>query len=125
MMIQLESPKADYVREARRDLYNLAVRWGLWIGDTPARRACGTIAPVAAVMMLIPSLTFLVLDPADRILKRRRAEELIELAQRHAKWQVTAWLIFLDPERTFEVHTLTPDQLLDLVAQDPYDVHEP
>ena len=69
-------------------------------------------------MLSIPSVALAVLDLADRIRKRRRAEELIGRAQHLAAQQVTVFLI--SDGRAVDLRTLTPDQLLDLLAsEDP------
>ena len=56
------------------------------------------------------------LDLADRIHKRRRATELIDHAQQLATQRVIVHLI--TQNRTVELRTLTPDQLLDLANDD-------
>ena len=72
---------------------------------------------LATLVLSIPSAALAVLDLADRIRKRRRANELIDHAQQLAAQQVTVYLI--TPGRTVELRTLTPDQLLDLADEDP------
>ena len=56
-------------------------------------------------------------DLADRIHKRRRATELIDHAQQLATQPVTINVI--TGNRTVELRTLTPDQLLDIADEDP------
>ena len=67
--------------------------------------------------MSIPPAALAVRDLADRIRKRRRANELIDHAQQLAAQQVTVYL--MSRSRTVELRTLTPDQLLDLADEDP------
>jgi hypothetical protein len=64
----------------------------------------------------LPSAALAVLDLADRIGKRRRAEELIDHARHEATQQVSIYLISHD--RPVELRTLTPDQLLDQIADE-------
>lgn len=60
------------------------------------------------------------LDLADRIRKRRRAEELTDQAKQPADKQVAVRAICRS--RTIELRTLTPDQLLDILAcEDQHD----
>jgi hypothetical protein len=117
MIIQLESSKAENVKAAWRELDNLADRWGQATTLAPATTAFGSIQPVAAIMVLIPSAALTVRNPADRIRKRHRAKELIDEAQYLTAGQVTAWLV--SPGRVVELRTQTPDQLLRLASQDP------
>jgi hypothetical protein len=129
MIIQLESAAAENVGAARRSLEALAQSWGQEIGEGPAEAttAAGTghddgdkvIDPVAVASLVvsIPSAVLAVQDLADRIRKRRRAQELIDQAQQLAARHVTIYLT--SPGRTVELRTLTPDQLLDLADEDP------
>ncbi|MEU2061874.1 hypothetical protein [Streptomyces sp. NPDC013455] len=57
-----------------------------------------------------------VADIADRIRKRRRAGELIERAQQLRAQQATARLVLED--RSVDLATLTPDQFMDLIADE-------
>jgi len=127
MIIQLESATAEDTAMARRSLEELAHSWGEAITDTDAgppesgstgRGDGKVIDPVALATLAvsIPSAALAVLDLADRIRKRRRAGELIDHAQHLAGQQVTIYLIA--PDRTVELRTLTPDQLLDLLSGD-------
>jgi hypothetical protein len=127
MIIQLESATAEDTGRARRSLEELARSWGEEITDTDAeppaagmtRRGDGKgIDPVALATLVvsIPSAALAAVDLADRIRKRRRAGELIDHAQQLAGQQVTIYVIV--PERTVELRTLTPDQLLDLLPDD-------
>ncbi|MEV7287093.1 hypothetical protein AB0O01_21420 [Streptomyces sp. NPDC093252] len=74
------------------------------------------IDPVALTSLIvsIPSAMLAVADITDRIRKRRRAGELIEHAQQA---QAQARLVIGD--RSIDLATLTPDQLLDLIADEP------
>ena len=126
MIIQLESATAEETGRARRSLEELARSWGEEITDTHAAPAAGSarhgdgkgIDPVALATLAvsIPSAALGALDLADRIRKRRRAGELIEHAQQLAEQQVNIYVIV--PERTVELRTLTPDQLLELLPDD-------
>ena len=127
MIIQLHSATAENVEAARRDLEALAHRWGHEMAQDPAhaREAAGTarnddkvIDPlsVTALMLSIPSAALAVLDLADRIHKRRRAKQLIDRARQLAAQQVTVRL--MSQNRPVELTTLTPDQLLDLMADE-------
>jgi hypothetical protein len=127
MIIQLESATAEDTSTARRSLEELARSWGEQITDAHAepptsgltRRSDGkVIDPVALATLVvsIPSAALAALDLADRIRKRRRAGELIKHAQHLAGQQVNIYLIA--SQRTVELRTLTPDQLLDLLPDD-------
>jgi hypothetical protein len=128
MLIQLESATAEDTTAARRTLEALARSWGQEITEAPAEAPAATgaahhddskvIDPVAvtSLVMSIPSAALAVLDLADRIRKRRRAGELINHAQHLVEHQVNIYVI--TPERTVELRTLTPDQLLDLLPAD-------
>jgi hypothetical protein len=130
MIIQLESATAGNVEAAKHSLEAMARSWGHEIAEAPAEAtaAAATIhdhndkiidpVPVAALVLSIPSAALAVLDLADRIHKRRRAKELINQAQQLAAQQTTVCL--MSRSRTVELRTLTPDQLLDLLAgEDP------
>ncbi|MFF7377513.1 hypothetical protein ACIP4Q_16975 [Streptomyces massasporeus] len=71
---------------------------------------------VTALVVSIPSAMLAVADIADRIRKRRRASELIERAQQLGAQQVVVRLVGED--RSIDLATLTPDQLLDLIADE-------
>lgn|SRR5690349_1068394 len=127
MIIQLESATNENLGAARRSLEAMAQDWGHEITEGPAEATTAVrtirnedkiIDPVsiAILVMSIPPAVLAVRDLADRIGKRRRAKELIDQAQQLAAQQVTIYLITSD--RTVELSTLTPDQLLDL-AEDP------
>ena len=67
-------------------------------------------------MLSIPSAALAVVDLADRIHKRRRAKELIDHARQLVTQQVTACV--MSQSRPVALTTLTPDQLLDLLANE-------
>jgi hypothetical protein len=79
-----------------------------------ARKAIDPIS-LAALIVSIPSAVLAVLDLADRIEKRRRAQKLIEEAKRlHAEREVVVFV--MDREIAKPLDDLEPDDLLD-VAQ--------
>jgi hypothetical protein len=77
------------------------------------------IDPLALTSLIvsIPSAMLAVADIADRIHKRRRAGELIEHARQLRAQQATVRLVRED--RSIDLATLAPDQLLDLIADEP------
>ena len=129
MIIQLETATAADAEAARRSLQDLARSWDQEITPAPAsttppaRTETGddkAIDPVslATLAVSLPSAALAALDLADRIRKRRRAEELIDHARQQATQQVNIYLI--TQNRPVELRTLTPDQLLDQIAdEDP------
>ena len=129
MIIQLESVTAADAETARRNLQDLARSWGQDLTPAPARTALAArpgpgdgkaIDPVslATLAVSLPSAALAALDLADRIGKRRRAEELIDHARHQATQQVSIYLI--TQGRPVELRTLTPDQLLDQITdEDP------
>jgi hypothetical protein len=129
MIIQLEGPATGNIEAAQRNLEALAHSWGYEIVQAPADtlptatshdQNSKVIDPgsVAATVLSIPSAALAVLDLADRIHKRRKAKELIDHAHQLTVQQVTVNLI--SQERTVELRTLDPDQLLNLLAdEDP------
>jgi hypothetical protein len=121
MIIQIETPDAARLDKARRDLQDLARSWDQEITDTPAgtpaTRTDGKIidpVAIASLAVSLPSAALAVADLADRIRKRRRATDLINHARQLAASQVTITVI--TSGRAAQVSTLTPDQLLDLEA---------
>src|SRR5262249_41766854 len=127
MIIQLDTTTAENLEAARRQLTALAHSWGQDMTPAPATRpqAAGAArndarvidpASVTALALSTPSAALAVLDLADRIHKRRRATELIDHAQQLAARYVTVRL--MSHNRPVELTTLTPDQLLDLLADD-------
>lgn len=127
MIIQLESATVENVEAATRNLEALAHSWGHEMIEAPAntpeaaaaaRQDDKVIDPLslAALAVSIPSAALAVLDLADRIHKRRRAQELIDHGQQLATQRVTVCLI--SHSRPVELTTLVPDQLLDLLADE-------
>jgi hypothetical protein len=125
MIIRLESGTAEGVENARRDLETLLSSWGHELEENPlytpptsatARDDDKTIDPMAltALVLSIPSAALAVLDLADRINKRRRAKELIDHARQLAAQEVAVYLV--GQSTPVELNSLTPDQLLDLLA---------
>jgi hypothetical protein len=129
MIIQLEGTRAENVEAAKDSLDVMTRGWGHEITEVPAGTMAAartrydgstrSIDPVAltALLVSIPSAATAVLDLADRIAKRRRAKEMIDHAQQVAdRQQVIARVI--THTRTVELRTMTPDQLLDLLADE-------
>jgi hypothetical protein len=126
MIIQLEGADSQNVQAAKRSLQAMARGWDHEITEAETTAAAGTrhddhdkvIDPVAlaALVLSIPSAATAVLDLADRIGKRRRAKELIDHAKQLADQQVAVRVI--SRSRTIELSTMTPDQLLDLLADE-------
>jgi hypothetical protein len=124
MIIQVEGASAADVAEARRRLADLARDWGVEITEAgPAsapvhRDGYRGIDPVALASLVVslPSAALAVADLADRIKKRKRAKDLIDQAAVHAEKRVTA--IVITDTRTIELRSLTPDQLIDLAADE-------
>ena len=126
MIIRLEGGTTEDLGTAQRGLHALAHRWGHELTQAPASatQAAGParhgdkgIDPVAltALMLSLPSAALAVLDLADRISKRRRAQELIDHARQLAAQHVTVCL--MSRHRPVELAALAPDQLLDLLAE--------
>jgi hypothetical protein len=128
MIIQLASAAGEDTSAAMRSLQALARSWGVEIVDAPAEAAAAAGAghhddskvidpvAVASLVLSIPSAALAVADLADRIRKRRRAQELMDHAQHLAAQQVSIYLI--SHGRTTDLRTLTPDQLLDQLADE-------
>jgi hypothetical protein len=129
MIIQLESSTGADAETARLSLEDLARSWGHELTAAPASTAPAArtesgdgkaIDPVslATLVVSLPSAVLTALDLADRIRKRRRAEELIDHARQQATQQVSIYLI--TQGHPVELGTLTPDQLLDQITdEDP------
>ncbi|MFF4392856.1 hypothetical protein ACFY0G_39960 [Streptomyces sp. NPDC001552] len=121
MIIEFAGPGAEAARES---IAAVAADWS-HPADTTASTATVTgsgtkgVDPVAVTSLLlsVPSAVLAVADIADRIRKRRRAGELIERARQMSTEQTTARLVRVD--RSVDLATLTPDQLLDLIADEP------
>jgi hypothetical protein len=117
MIIQLESATAGNAESARRSLQDLARSWGQDLtpaaSTAPAARTRSgdgkAIAQVslATLVVSLPSAALAALDLADRIRKRRRAEELIGHARHQAAQQVSIYLI--TQGHPVELSSLTPD----------------
>jgi hypothetical protein len=123
MIIQLDGPSAANVQAASRTLQEITRSWGHPANEAPVTAAQATgddklIDPVslAALILSIPSTALAVMDLTDRIRKRKRATELIDHARQLASQQVTATLV--TQRHATDLTTLTPDQLLDLLADD-------
>lgn len=130
MIIQLEGVTGEDTDAARRSLQALARSWGQEITEAPAEAATASRAAshddnkiidpvsIASLILSIPGAALAVADLADRIRKRRRAQELIDHARHLAAQQVNIYLI--SQGHTTDLQTLTPDQLLDQLAdEDP------
>jgi hypothetical protein len=125
MIIRLQAATAEALPTATSSLASLASGWGAEVSEEPAvaqpaeaelsRKGADPVA-IASLVLSVPSAALAVQDLADRIRKRRRAEELISHAQNLAAQQVTAHLIVR--RSSVEVSTLTPDKLLELIAED-------
>jgi len=127
VIIQLESAIDKNVDTARRDLEALAQTWGHELTEAPddglgatksVRPGDKVVDPIAvsALVLSLPSVAVAAFDLADRIRKRRRAEELIERARRLEARHVAVRL--LARRRPVELSSLTPDELLDLLADE-------
>ncbi|MER7488304.1 hypothetical protein ABTY20_20800 [Streptomyces sp. NPDC126497] len=112
------------VEAARKSVGELTASWGYPAepastpGPAPGPETKG-VDPVAVTSLIVsvPSAMLAVADIADRIRKRRRAGELIERARQLRTQQGAARLVCGD--RSVDLATLTPDQLLDLIADEP------
>jgi hypothetical protein len=72
---------------------------------------------LAALILSIPSAVLAVIDIADRLKKRRKAQAVIDAAkQAQAEQQADIYLLTVD-QTAQPVADLEPDQLLDLVAK--------
>jgi hypothetical protein len=71
---------------------------------------------LAALILSIPSAVLAVIDIADRLAKRRKAQAIIDAAKK-AKTEQQVDIYMLTSDQTPQsVANLMPDQLLDLVA---------
>lgn len=111
------------VEAAGKSVAALTSSWGYQPEPAPAAEPATdpdtkSVDPVAiaSLVVSIPSAMLAVADIADRIHKRRRAGELIERAQQLREHQAAARLVCED--RSVDLATLTPDQLLDLIADE-------
>jgi hypothetical protein len=113
------------VEAAEKSVAALTASWGYQPEPAPTAEPANDrdtkgVDPLALTSLIvsIPSTMLAVADIADRIHKRRRAGELIERAQQlRAQQQAAARLVRED--RSVDLATLTPDQLLDLIADEP------
>jgi hypothetical protein len=72
---------------------------------------------LAALILSIPSAVLAVMDIADRLTKRRKAQAVIDAAKKvKAEQKVDIYMLASD-ETPHSVADLMPDQLLDLVAK--------
>ncbi|MFC8720629.1 hypothetical protein [Kitasatospora sp. NPDC057198] len=121
MIIEFAGPGAEAARES---IAAAAADWGhpadtvppTTAGAGPDTKGLDPVA-VTSLFLSVPSAVLAVADITDRIRKRRRAGELIERARQLSTEQTTARLVRTD--RSVDLATLTPDQLLDLVADEP------
>jgi hypothetical protein len=121
MIIELFGANA---KTAEESVAALTSSWGYQPEPAPTTEPANDpdtkgVDPVAVTSLVvsIPSAMLAVADIADRIRKRRRAGELIERAQDLRAQQVAARLVCAD--RSVDLAALTPDQLLDLIADEP------
>ncbi|MEK2491177.1 hypothetical protein WN990_16610 [Kitasatospora purpeofusca] len=121
MIIEIVGPGAEAARES---IAAVTTDWGQPAETIPSTATVTGpdtkgVDPVAVTSLLlsVPSAVLAVADIADRIRKRRRAGELIEQARQLSTEQTTARLVRAD--RSVDLATLTPDQLLDLIADEP------
>ncbi|MEU1784147.1 hypothetical protein ABZ545_32420 [Streptomyces abikoensis] len=121
MIIEITGPGAEAAQES---IAAVTAEWG-HPADTTAPTATVTgsdtkdFDPVAvtSLFLSVPSAVLAVADITDRIRKRRRAGELIERARQLSTEETTARLVHTD--RSVDLAALTPDQLLDLIADEP------
>ncbi|MGZ9930637.1 hypothetical protein ACXNSR_12145 [Streptomyces sp. NC-S4] len=111
------------VEAAGKSIAALTSSWGYQPKPSPTAEPANdpdtkSVDPVAVASLVvsIPSAMLAVADLVDRIHKRRRAGELIERAQQLRAQQAAARLVCED--RSVDLATLTPDQLLDLIARE-------
>jgi hypothetical protein len=112
------------VEAAGKSVAALTSNWGYQTEPAPTAEPASDsdtkgVDPVAVASLIvsIPSAMLAVADIADRIHKRRRASELIDRVQQLEAQQVAVRLVCED--RSVDLATLTPDQLLDIVAEEP------
>ncbi|MEW2131959.1 hypothetical protein [Streptomyces sp. NPDC005435] len=112
------------VEAAEKSVAELTSAWGYQLEPAPTAEPTndpGTkgVDPIAvtSLVLSIPSAMLAVADITDRILKRRRAGELIERARQLDAQQTSTRLVL--ENRSVDLTTLTPDQLLDLIADEP------
>ncbi|MFJ5561758.1 hypothetical protein ACIQCD_31175 [Streptomyces sp. NPDC093250] len=122
-MMIIEFAGADF-EAAGKSIAALTSRWGYQLEPAPIAKPANdpdtkSVDPVAVTSLIvsIPSAMLAVADIADRIHKRRRAGELIERARQLQAEQTAVRLVRED--RSVDLANLTPDQLLDLIADEP------
>ena len=123
MILQLEAAAAEGVKTARADLQSLATSWGYELTEVTSaapqpNRDERSVDPVAlsALILSLPSVAMATLDLADRIRKRRRADELIQHARALAERRIA--LRVLARRGAVDLSTLTSDQLLELLGDE-------
>lgn len=123
MIIRIESDTPADLAAAKSSLDKLIDTWGYRTREAPSstqnaenasRENEKVVDPVAiaALIVSIPSAALAVTDLADRIRKRRRAQELIDRIKQDLDGNTTLKLITDDGPR--DISELSPDQLLDL-----------
>jgi hypothetical protein len=128
MIIEFVGATTENVEAARQRLAALTTSWGYQPEPAPTTMPTDNpaIGPetkgidpvaVASLIVSIPSAMLAVADITDRIRKRRRASEVIKHAQELEAQRATARLVH--GERSIDLAALTPDQLLDLIIDEP------
>lgn len=129
MIIQVEGASAEDVAEAKRSLAGLAKDWEVPVTEAAPLETkvldkndgYRSIDPIAltSLILSLPSTFLAVADLADRIKKRKRAKDLIDHAELLSQRRVTA--IVVTETWTVELRALTPDQLIELAADEADD----
>jgi hypothetical protein len=130
VIIEIEGHTVEEVAAAQHGIGELARDWGHETTASPSDAPSATrtspsedkvIDPVSvtALVLSLPSAALAAIDLADRIHKRRRAQQLINHARELAEQDVA--LRVIAQERPVELTALDPDQLLDLLADDTSD----
>jgi hypothetical protein len=130
VIIEIEGHTVEEVTAAQHGIGELARDWGHETTVLPSDAPSATrtspsedkaIDPVSvtALVLSIPSAALAAIDLADRIHKRRRAQQLINHARELAEQDVA--LRVIAQERPIELTALDPDQLLDLLTDDTSD----
>jgi hypothetical protein len=123
MIIRIESDTTAGLASAKTSLEKLVGGWGYRVRETSSNTSDSgnsvrenekSVDPVAlaALIVSIPSAALAVTDLADRIRKRRRAQDLIDKIRQDVDKSTTVKLITDDGPR--DLSELKPDQLLDL-----------
>ncbi|MGW5054554.1 hypothetical protein [Actinokineospora sp. NPDC004072] len=128
MIIHIASRTTTDLTAAHTSLYALASSWGHPVNtvtqDAPEpadssrdnHKAVDPVA-IAALILSIPSAALAVTDLTDRILKRRRAKDLIDNAKNAEASGITITVITDGGPR--DLASLSPDQLLELQKSYP------